>query len=126
MTKKIIIALMVSVSGLQGMICVQTKDMPVLLPQAFIKASPILRNIEKEPEFQRLKLRGLFEDQPSCVVIRVIQDQAESASKKPGENGRLVGYQEIEHIALCICLVRRLQLTDLLPMYVKRTQLPSN
>jgi hypothetical protein len=113
------IVLMVSGTGLQAMMCVQTKDMPVILPKTFVEASPILRTIQKERMLQDLNKRGLFDDQNSDVVLRVVQDQAELTSREPVKDGRLIGYRGYEHMALYISLARRLQLNALLAEYRK-------
>jgi hypothetical protein len=113
------IVLMVSGTGLHGMMCVQTKDMPVILPKTFVEASPILRTIQKERMLQDLNKRGLFDDQNSDVVLRVVQDQAELTSREPVKDGRLIGYRGYEHMALYISLARRLQLNALLAEYRK-------
>gem|GEM_PF-2871707 len=145
MTKKIIIALMVSCSGLQAMMIIRTKDdapvvkstltkdtsvvksvqtqgMPMIFPKAFIEASPILSNIEKEPEFRRLKLRGLFEDQPTRVVLRVIEYQEALCSK---EALTIECMKSIEY-AYDIALIKRLGLNALLAEYLKLVPPPGS
>ena len=122
MTKKIIIALMVSSSGLQGIMSVQTKDMPVILPQTFIEASPILKNIEKDLILKKIRLHGLFQDQPVDVVLRVIDYQEELSSNK----AVTIQCGDANEKACDLALIKRLKLNALLVQYRTLVQLPSN
>lgn len=124
--KSLIIALMLNGGGLHAMMCVQTKDMPVMLPKAFIEASSVLKNIETTQELKPLKTRALFEDYTSAVVLRVIQDQAELVSKQPLESGRMVGYRDLGDMPLYISLAKRLELTALISEYAKIVQISRN
>jgi hypothetical protein len=117
MIKKIMIIAMMSSSGLQAMMCVQTLDMPVALPQAFIDASPVLQAMQKGCMDANLKKHGLFTDQASRVVQRVIEDQKILSSKGPAVGDIVVGYKGI---ACCIALARRLELAPLLAEYRTR------
>ncbi len=116
------IVLMVSGTGLHGMMCVQTKDMPVILPQIFVNTSPILKDIQEKNELQSLRKRGLFADQSSDIVLRVIQDQEELISNQPVQKGRLVGYRGLEDMPYYLNLARRLKLNALIAEYRKIIQ----
>lgn len=113
--KTLILMMALGAPGMRSIVCVQTQDIPVLLPQAFIQASSILQDIEKEPQLRKFKLRALFEDQPSCIIVRVIEDQAAlTTGSFVGSNGL-----KTEGIAYCLALIRRLKLDALHAAYAK-------
>jgi hypothetical protein len=138
------IVLMVSGTGLHGMMCIQLRDMPVekstltkytsvvkreqipdipmILPKAFIAESPILQDIEKDLVLKRMKLRGLFEDQPMHVVLRVIEYQEALCS---GKAFTIECSRSIER-AYDIALMKRLQLNALLAEYRERIKSSRN
>lgn len=114
MVRKIMITLMINFSGMHAMTSLQTKDMPVLLPKVLVEASPVLQEIEKNPALKKIRLRGLFQDQPVWAVLRVIEDQKKLTLKGTAATEILVEYKGIEY---CIALARRLGLAPLLAEY---------
>lgn len=99
-------------------LCVQTKEMPIVLPQTFIDASPVLRTIQKDP-IKNLKKRALFEDQHSHVIQRVIQDQETLNSKDAVVNQLFIECRGVEDMPYYIVLARRLRLQGLIAEYLK-------
>jgi hypothetical protein len=114
MVRKIMIVLMINFSGMHAMMCVQTKDMPVLLPKVLVEASPVLQEIEKDPALKKIRLRGLFQDQPVWAVVRVIEDQKKLTLKGTAAAEIVVSYRGFEY---CIACARRLGLAPLLAEY---------
>lgn len=114
MIKKIIVVVMMSFSGLHAMTSVQTKDMPVLLPKFLVEASPVLQEIEEDLALKKIRLRGLFQDQPLWVVLQVMEDQKKLTLKGTAAAEIVVGYGGIEY---CIACARRLGLAPLLAEY---------
>lgn len=108
---------MVSGTGLQATMQIHAQGMPVLLPEEFIKSSPILKNIQATKELQEIRMRGLFADQDPRVVQRVIDDQKKLSSKDSAVGEIEVGYRGMDY---CIALIKRLQLDALLAEYKER------
>jgi hypothetical protein len=115
--------LMASCSELLAMICVQTKDMPVMLSQTFINASPVLRDIQKDPLLQGLKMRSVFGHQSAYVVARVMQDQAALTSGSLEDRKEFNPYCGHKDMACYIALVRLLKLDALLAVYRQMVRL---
>lgn len=90
---------------------VPTKDGNVHVPQTFIDATPVLKNIQATKELKNLKLRGLFEDQAAIVVRLYMQDHAGHVLEIPVEKQkeRLNVYRGVETMYLYIALARRLK-----------------